>query len=411
MRCSANRAVLALAACASPPSTVPHGGLAPASPSLAIEQHRPGRLILERDGTAWSVRCADHVLTKQRWEGGPLEPAGLCGLDDDAEPGIATEAFIPDVVAISGETVARWTKETGIRITVNGVETRAIAVANLWVMGLAIDGDAIVVAVHRYGASGPEGFAVGGAQLPTELAALVRIEPAHVITRELERYLGTAPGMDPRFVATGPERMVLANKTGGVVTCDYHLTCAPQLLIAEVGGADGAIPLADGGLLLYRHDRSLARITPRGKLAWSVDISVFGLVGATSREVWITARGRLGEPLQIRGIDLGSGSDLGERGALFRAPRETRGRYLTIAGVAATKLGPVVRGVFGGRLDGGAGQVLTTENHGAVCWWETAHDGSEHPIALDGTCTHPFRKAILTDRVPFVAINAAALVQ
>lgn len=388
-----------------PPRPESDGVAAPHPHSLELEAVPGGRLVLERDGTAWDVHCDGAALTRRLWQGGALEPAGTCSLADGATP---ERDYFVDELAISGDRVARWSDKQPIRISVHGIEQRVIPVEGLSVASLAFDGDAVVAVVHRGGPGPP--YTIAGTELPTALAAVVRIEGERVTTHELVAYGSRGPGVDPSFVAMGPDRMLLVSKTGGVVTCDYQLRCDPILSVPEIHDANGALRLADGSLVLYRYESGVARIDPRGRLDWSVPAHALDLVGATDREVWILSSEGGDQPARLHGLELGSGVDAGARGSLRTARREKSGRYLALVGIAPTPIGTVVRGMFGGRLES-AGHTLTMAPLGAVCWWQNPHNGAEHAIALDGTCEPPFAKAILTERRYFVAIGAKALSQ
>ncbi|MBL9012967.1 MAG: hypothetical protein JNL83_02255 [Myxococcales bacterium] len=402
----------ALAACSGAPATRTvggTGGTAPGAAGLAKDELRAARLVYERSGTAWDVHCDGKVLSKRRWEGGSLTPIGACGLADPVNTMVIAGQLAEDVIALDGARVARWNPElTGITLFEDGRETRVIPVQpGLSVSALALDRGAVVAVVRRIDV--PKGETVGGTSIGNALAALVRIDGDKVSVKELVAWRGTGAGVDPSFVATGPEHLVLANRTGNVVACDYALACGPVKTYPEAE-ASGGIATQDGGLVLYRHDHSVTRIDARGAVVWSKQRAVYGVFGATDREVWIAELVDLRRPLGLRALALADGTQLGFRATLRTERRDAHGRFLQMHAVAATPRGAVARGIFGGTLRHGE-HAIETERVRATCYWETWHEGQEIPVPFDATCDERFAKAIETKRAPFVAFDVETLKQ
>lgn len=404
--------MLTLAACSGTPATKTvggSGGTAPGTATLAKDTLRAARLVYERSGTAWDVHCDGKVLAKRPWEGGALQPIGACGLADPMYTMLIAGQLAEDVIALDGDHVARWNPElTGITLFDDGRQTRVIPVqAGLSVSALALDRGAVLAVVRRIDA--PKGETVGGTSIGNALAALVRIDGDKVSVKELVAWRGTGPGVDPSFVAAGRERLVLANKSGNVVACDYALACDAVKTIPEAE-ATGGIATQDGGLVLYRHDHAVTRIDAKGALVWSKKMSAYGVFGATDREVWVAELVDLRRPLGLRALSLADGTPLGFRATLRTERRDPQGRFLEMHAVAATPKGAVVRGLFGGTLkDGDA--AIETERLRATCYWETWHEGQEIPVPFDATCDERFAKAIETKHEPFVAFNVDTLRQ
>ena len=402
--------ISALAACSPSTKTVVSGtGGTAGTASLAKDELRAARLVYERNGTAWDVHCDGKVLSKRRWEGGALVPIGACGLADPLHTMVIAGQLAEDVIAIDGDLVARWNPElTGITLFRGGTQTRVIPVqGGLSVSALALDRGAVIAVVRRV--DQPKGETVGGTSIGNALAALVRIDGDKVNVKELVQWRGTGPGVDPSFVAAGPERLVLANKSGNVVACDYMLTCDPVRSYPEAE-ANGGIATQDGGLVLYRHDHAVTRIDARGTQVWSKKMSVYGVFGATDREVWVSELVDLRRPLGLRALALADGTPLGFRATLRTERRDAHGRFLQMHAVAATPKGPVARGIFGGTLKHGE-LAIETERVRATCYWETWHEGQEIPVPFDASCDERFAKAIETKRAPFVAFDVETLRQ
>jgi hypothetical protein len=403
--------MLILAACwrdgAEPPA--PAKPVAPRIPHarLAIEPAMPGRLVYDRGGRAWEVKCDGHALTRRPWEGGDFEPAGPCEVADHA---VIEPLWTDDqpAIAIDGDVVAiDMPRAKKVVVSERGRSRRELDVGRRsYVVGLALDGDAVLLVVRT-----APGDRVAGVDLPHSLAAIVRAEPGRAIAHELVAYMSTGASVNPKFVAPGRDRLVLVDGIGLVATCTYQLACSPPVSsgIRDVAGAQ---PLPDGGLAVYEHEYKLARITADGKLAWNVRAWPLAIIGATAREVWIISRPQ--DPrdtgLAIEAFDLATGK-LARTPAMMRTRhRDPLGRYLAIAGVSPTLAGDVVRGVFGGRLTAGH-DALSTDELGYVCWYETPHSGDEYAIGATGTCDARHEKARLTKRQPFVAHDATALAQ
>lgn len=405
-------AIVMLAACSGTPATRTvggTGGTAQGTASLAKDTLRAARLVYERGGTAWDVHCDGKVLSKRRWEGGPLEPIGACGLADPINTMLIAGQLAEDVIALDGDTVARWNPElTGITIFKGGTQARVIPVqAGLSVSALALDKGAVLAVVRRIDT--PKGETVGGTSIGNALAALVRIDGDKVAVHELVAWRGTGPGVDPSFVATGPDKLVLAAKTGSIVACDYALACDPVRSYPDAE-ANGGIATQDGGLVLYRHDHAVTRIDSKGALVWTKKMSAYGVFGATDREVWVAELVDLRRPLGLRALALADGTQLGFRATLRTERRDPQGRYLEMRAVAATPHGAVARGVFGGSLKDGD-HAIETERVRATCYWETWHEGQEIPVPFDATCDERFAKSIETKHEPFVAVNVDTLRQ
>lgn len=404
-------AILTLAACSGTPAAKTVGGTGgtASSASLAKDTLRAARLVFERSGTAWDVHCDGKVLSKRPWEGGPLQPIGACGLADPIHTMVLAGQLAEDVLALDGDLVARWNPElAGITLFKAGVQTRVIPVqAGLTVSALALDRGAVVAVVRRIDL--PKGETVGGTSIGNALAALVRIDGDKVSVKELIAWRGTGAGVDPSFLAAGPDRMVLANKTGNVVACDYALACDPVRTYPEAE-ANGGVATQDGGLVLYRHDHAVTRIDAKGALVWSKKMSVYGIFGATAHEVWVAELVDLRRPLGLKALSLADGAPLGFRATLRTEKRDPQGRYLSMSGVAATPKGAVARGLFGGTLRDGD-RAIETERVRATCYWETWHEGQEIPVPFDATCDERFAKAIETKHEPFVAFDVDTLRQ
>lgn len=407
--------ILMLAACgSSAPTKTTVSGSGGVSGSLAKDTLRAARLVYERSGAAWDVHCDGKILGKRTWEGGPLVPIGACGLADPLYTMVIAGQLAEDVIAIDRDTVARWNPElSGIMVFKGGNELRTIPVTgSLSIGALAIDGDAIVAVVRRQDTPQPS-ESIAGTTLPTALAALVRIEGDNkVTTHQLVEWRGRGPGVDPSFVASGPERMVLANKSGGIVACDYKLVCDAVRSVPQAGDANGGIATQDGGLVLYHHDHSVSGINPRGVHVWTTKLAAYGIFGATDREVWVSEMVDLRRPLGIRALSLADGTPVAFRATVRTERRDPLGRFLEIHAVAATPVGPVARGIFGGSLRNGEDEgALETERVRASCYWETWHEGQEIPVPFDAKCDERFSKAIETKHVPFVATNVSILRQ
>ncbi|MFN0246689.1 MAG: hypothetical protein ACKV2T_07255 [Kofleriaceae bacterium] len=139
---------------------------------------------------------------------------------------------------------------------------------------------------------------------------------------------------------------------------------------------------------------------------------VWAIWGASTTEVWIAeARDPRSRYLDLIALDRATGKILnGSRGRIMLGRYDAYGNHLAIAGIAPTATGPVIRGVFGGRLSSGPAQ-LQTKTLGAMCWWKNPHDGDRYAIPLDVTCSGRYAKAILTEHASFVATHVRSFQQ
>ncbi|MGE0401487.1 MAG: hypothetical protein AB7T06_32600 [Kofleriaceae bacterium] len=401
--------VLGLAGCWQAPPTHPRAvtTAAPPGPTLAREAHPPGRLVFDREGRAWEATCSGEQLAVRPWEGGAFQPAGPCttrdGIHEYSGYDYYTEHVFLDARGGVADRVGVISDRT-ITIRERGTIARTIALPDrISVSAIAFDGDAIVLVIDRGDPQRPASLA--GVSLERSLAALVRIERSGRATmRSLVDYMSTGPGFAPDLVVAGRDHLLLVGAAGGVRTCRYDLTCtAPSSRAPRVYRG---LPLADGGALLYEHERHVSLLRADGTIAWTTEGLVWGVFGATDREVWVAEllddRWRF---LDVVALDRATGERLGSRAKLTRSRYDRLGNYLAIAGIAPTPFGPVVRGVFGGLLASGDAR-LVTRTRGALCWWENPHDGDQYRIPLDGTCRARYAKAILTERAAFVATHA-----
>jgi len=388
-----------------------HGAPAAAarSGSLAIEHELPGRLVSERNGRAWELKCDGHTLTKRPWEGGTAQSIGACDYQDPIARDNEDYIYGLHAIAIADSLTAIVSDRTHeIVVSQGDRELRRHAITGeLDIVALAIDGNAVLaVAVAR----GQTKSSVGGVVLDQSLAAIVRLEPSQSTSVELVHYASTGASVTPAFVATGSDHLLLVSTTGSTITCSYRLRCGtPQM--TGLGDLYRAVALRDGGMVVMEFDHAVTRLDATGRVVWTkTRFPALALVGATADHVWVLHRHEQ-DPLFIGAPVTAFALADGTRAAVaveHGAERDPFGRYLVLRGVATTPAGTVVRGSFGGVLTAGRAR-LDTEIRGAVCWWETPHSGDEYPIDLTGTCDARYAKAIETARKPFVAIGAEAL--
>lgn len=378
------------------------------APSLAIEDALPGRLLLDRSGVAWEVKCDGKRLTKRPWQGGPRVDVAACDAADSTYVEIGMPPEDP-ALAIEGEAVALFSeRQHAIVVTRGGQETQRFPVSEyVGVVGLAIDGNAILAVV--VGGGGNATAMVGGVPLGSSLAAIVRFENGGGTAHELVRYMSTGPSVTPRFVNAGRDHMLLVATTGNTLVCDYKMKCGEPRM-TSVGELHTYAQLPDGGMIVLDWESSVSRLDARGVPLWTTEkIWPMSLVGATATHVWFTTR--QDDPrergLVVRALSLGDGKVAGDTAILF-PEREEYGRYLTLFGVAPTPDGTVIRGVFGGTLTAGRA-ALRTNTSGGLCWWENPHDGDEYEVEPEGSCDGRYAKAIITEKKPFVAVSADAL--
>jgi hypothetical protein len=366
----------------------------------------PGRVVYDRSGHAWEVKCDGRALTRRLWAGGEFEAGGPCETRDRSEIELET-MYDPRPVAIDGDIVATYMpRAKKVVVSEHGQVRRELDAGKSEVVGLALDGDAVLLVVRT---QPPD--RVAGVDLAHSLAAIVRVEPNRATAHELVAYMSSGAAVNPYFVAAGRDRLVLVDKIGLVETCTYQLACSPPQS-SGMRDVAGAVPLADGGLAAYEHEYTVSRITADGKLAWTVRAHPLSLLGGTAREIWAI---EMPDPRDYHGLpvaafDLATGKVTRTPAVVRLSRRDPRGRYLGIAGVASTSAGDVVRGVFGGRLSVGRDSVSTDEQ-GYVCWYETPHSGDEYEIDAGHTCSPPHEKARLTSHKAFVAHDAPALAQ
>jgi hypothetical protein len=221
--------------------------------------------------------------------------------------------------------------------------------------------------------------------------------------------MSTGPSVTPLFMTAGPDHMLLVSKTGSSITCDYHMSCGEPRVIS-VGELHTFTPLPDGGMIVLDWESSVSRLDAAGLPLWTTErIWPMALVGTTSSDVWFTTRrdDPREDGLLVRKLSLANGHVARDAAILF-PEREEFGRYLSLFGVAETPDGTVIRGVFGGRLTAGRA-ALETKTLGGLCWWENPHNGDEYPVRPQDGCDERHRKAILTEKKPFVAVGADAL--
>ncbi len=397
---------LALTACLSagpPPPNAPVPAQ-PRTPTLALEDAFPGRLVFDRAGTAWEVACDGKRLSKRPWQGGARVEIAAC---DAPDPRFVEIGMPPNgpALAIEGDTVALHS-ERAIVVTRGGSETHRYPVSeHVHVVALAIDGNAILAVVS--GSTTPNN-AVGGVSLGNALAAIVRLDHGAGTMHELVRYMSTGASVDPRFVTAGRDHMLLVAKTGNSIVCDYQMKCGKPRM-TSVGELHTFAPLSDGGMIVLDWESSISRFDATGAPRWTMKgSSPMSLVGATASSVWFTTRpdDPLARGFVVRALSLADGRAAGAIATLFPA-REEYGRYLQLFGVAPTRDGTVIRGVFGGTLTAGPASI-TTKTLGGLCWWQNPHDDHEYEVEAGGSCDR-HSKAVLTETRPFVARGADVL--
>ncbi len=367
----------------------------------------PGRLLYDRSGVAWEVRCDGKRLTRRPWQGGERVDVAACAEPDRTEVSVGMPPEGP-ALAIEGDTVALFsTRDRAIVVTRRGTEVHRYPVSErVGVVAVAIDGNAILAVVH--GNSDPTST-VGGVALGNSLAAIIRLDNTAGTMHELVRYASSGPAVDPRFATAGRDHLLLVSTTGNTIVCDYQMRCgAPRL--NDIGEVHTYAPLPDGGMIVLDWESSVSRLDARGVPRWTTkQIWPWSLVGTTASQVWFTTRPD--DPLQrglvVRALALADGRMAGEVATLF-PDREPHGRYLSLFGVAPTPEGTVIRGVVGGTLTAGKA-VVATKTLGGLCWWENPHDGHEYEVKPDASCDKRHAKAILTEKQPFVARGAEVL--
>jgi hypothetical protein len=377
------------------------------APSLAFEVELPGRLVYDRAGVAWELKCDGKRLTRRPWQGGARVDVAAC---DVADPHYVELGMPPEgpALAVEGDTVALFSeRQHTIVVTRRGVETQSYQVSGyVGVIGLAIDGDAIVAVVKS---GNQPNDSVGGVALGNSLAALVRLEHGGGTSHELVRYMSTGPSVSPQFMTASRDHMLLVSKTGSSIVCDYRMSCG-EPRITSVGEIHTFTPLPDGGMIVLAWESNVSRLDPTGRPMWTTEhIWPMALVGTTTSHVWFTTRrdDPREEGLVVRKLSLADGRMAGDAAILF-PEREEFGRYLSLFAVAPTPDGTVIRGVFGGRLTAG-GAALETKTLGGLCWWENPHNGDEYEVRPQDGCDERHQKAILTEKKPFVAVGADSL--
>jgi hypothetical protein len=381
----------------------PHGR----APSLAIEDALPGRLVFDRSGVAWEVKCDGKRLTRRPWQGGPRVDVAACDAADSSYVEIGMPPQGP-ALAIEGDAVALFSeRQHAIVVTRRGVETQRYPVSDyVGVVAVAIDGNALLAAVTR--GAGPNDT-VGGVSLGNSLAAIVRLENGSGTAHELVRYMSTGPSVTPRFMSASRDHMLLVATTGNTIVCDYQMKCGEPRM-TSVGEIHTYAQLPDGGMVVLDWESSVSRFDAHGVPMWTTtQIWPMSLVGATASHVWYTTLpdDPRAPGLVVRALSLTDGREAGDTAILF-PEREEYGRYLTLFGVAPTPEGTVIRGVFGGTLTAGRA-VLETKTLGGLCWWENPHDGHEYEVEPEESCNDRHAKAVLTEKKPFVAVAAEAL--
>jgi hypothetical protein len=252
---------------------------------------------------------------------------------------------------------------------------------------------------------------VHGTSLGDALAAIVRIEGDKVAAKTLVKYGSRGPESAPKFVAFGPEHILLVSASGSVRRCDYGAACR-SVRAGTATDLAAALPLPDGSMVLLDFDHAVTRLAADGSELWTRQLSAFSLLGASADEVWVKTRpdDPLASGMPIAALSLRDGKRSATPGIVRTQDRDPLGRFLEITGVAQTPNGAVVRGTFGGALTSGA-RKLETKIRGAVCWWENPHDGDERDIELDGSCSGRYEKAIITERAGFIATDPRELRQ
>lgn len=378
------------------------------APSLAFDDALPGRLVFDRSGVAWEVKCDGKRLTKRPWQGGARVDVAACDEPDSTYVEVGMPPQGP-AVAIEADTVALFAeRRQAIVVTRQGVETHVYPVSpHVHVVALAIDGNAILAVVN--GGTTPNDT-VGGVSLGTSLAAIVRLENGRGTMHELVRYMSRGAAVIPRFVTASRDRMLIVAKTGNSIVCDYQMKCGEPRM-NSVGEIHTYAELPDGGMIVLDWESSISRFGADGVPMWTTNkIWPMSLVGTTGSQVWYTTRpdDPRSPGLVVRALSLDDGKPAAGETAILFPEREEFGRFLSLFGVAPTREGPVIRGVFGGTLTAGRAQ-LQTKTLGGLCWWENPHDGDEYEIDPEGSCDDRHAKAVLTEKKPFIAVNAHAL--
>jgi hypothetical protein len=377
--------------------------------SLAIDAEPPGRLVLDREGTAWQALCDGAQLRVRPWQGGEARSAGPCAHRDTGSAEADDYFYALSPIAISSDTVATYLDTSHELVVTSPRGERRYAIGDsVRDMTLAIDGSAIVIVARNVSPSPTA--TIHGKSLGNSLVALVRIDGDRVDVHTLVRYGSTGPEIAPKFSAAG-KRLLIVSASGAAQSCDYHGACAA---VRPGGPLDlaGALPLADGGMVMLDFDFSVTRITADGRTAWTKKLSAFALVGATADQVWVKTRpdDPLKSGMPIIALSLDGGSVRGTPAIARTQDRDEHGRFLDINGIASTPIGTVVRGEFAGTL--GAGRYrLETAVRGALCWWRNPHNGHEYEASVDETCRDGYHKAIVTEHAAFVAVNPPALRQ
>ena len=408
-------ALLALVGCWRAPTPQPHAQQRPVrrDVSLAIDRNPPGELVIDREGGGWQVHCDGHQLFVRPWQGGEARPAGPCAHEHTGN--LDADDYFAQLspIAVDKNTVAIYLPDTHELVITSPRGEQRIPIGDMVrSMAIAIDGDAIVLVI---GALPAPTATIGGTNLGDAMSAIVRIEGAKIAVTPLVRYRTTGPEVAPQYIAMGPARMLLVGAGGTTKSCDYHGACSAQRVTEDarnLGDLEQSYALPDGGMVVMDFEHSISRLAPDGHRMWTTNVYAFSILGATADHVWVKtfADDPRSEGFPIRALALGDGAQRTAIGIAREQRRDPLGRFLQIHALAATPAGTVVRGEFAGALDAGTHHLETTVR-GAICWWENPHDGDEHEIPLDGTCSDQFRKAILTTHARFVAVNPPGLKQ